>query len=221
MNYFANSDLSLPASTRHNGEMRRRSVPSLVIACLLFILLFSQPRRLFAQMGYKGQDLGRIGQWLALYHLQLYRLEIPNYASPYSVLLTSGRHGWRIVVFLRDGGVANVDWDSGFLPRTFQYASTDALVLVPQVGKNFGVTFSGCAIQDCTQNYSALLYLPWSRQFFEKTISSKSVTCSQALLDPRNAAALLAIDAALKRQQTAIPEYSPPACPGWTIMSHP
>ncbi len=69
-------------------------------------------------------------------------------------------------------------------------------------------------MQDCAKNYSALLYLPWSHQFFEKTISSKAVTCSQTLLDPQNAAALLAIDAVLRRQQAAIPEYSPPVCPG-------
>ena len=165
-------------------------------------------------MGYKGQDLGRIGQWLAFNELELYRMEIPSDASPYSVLLTSGRQGWRIVVFLRDGGVANMDWDSGFLPRTFQLASTDALVLVHKVGKNFGVTFTGCAIQECNKNYSALLYLPWSRQVFVKTVTSKSVACSQILLDPQNAAALQAIDAALRRQQVAVWGYTPPACPG-------
>jgi len=205
--------LFLLGSPRHNGDMQRRLVVSLGFACLL-ILLFAVPRQVSGQMGYKGQDLGRIGQWLTFYHLELYRMEVPSYASPYSVLLTSGRHGWRIVVFLRDGGVANEDWDSGFLPRTFQYASTDALVLVPKVENNFGVTFSGCSVQNCAKNYSALLYLPWSHQFFEKTVTSKAVACSQTLLDPQNMAALQAIDAALRRQQVAAPGYRPPACPG-------
>lgn len=165
-------------------------------------------------MGYKGQDLARIGQWLTFYQLELYRLEIPSYASPYSVLLTSGRKGWRVVVFLRDGGVVNEDWDSGFLKRPFQVASTDSLVLVPRVGKNFGVTFSGCKAHDCANVYGALLYLPWSHQYFEKDVSGTSVACSQTLLDPQNAAALQAIDVALQRQQALQPRYVPPACPG-------
>ena len=165
-------------------------------------------------MGYTGTDLQRMGQWLQFNQLDLYRLEIPNYASPYAAALTSGKHGWRIVVFLRDGGVTNVDWDSGFLKRPFQVASTDNFVLTPRVGSNFGITFSGCKDRACASVYGALLYLPWSHQFFEKDVSGKSVACSQTLLDLQNAKALQAIDAALQRQQAAVPGYAPPACPG-------
>ena len=63
------------------------------------------------------------------------RLEIPPYASPYAAALTSGKHGWRIVVFLRDGGMTNVNWDSGYLKRPFQAASSDNFVLTPGTGK--------------------------------------------------------------------------------------
>ncbi|MHB8301663.1 MAG: hypothetical protein ACYDC6_02315 [Acidobacteriaceae bacterium] len=194
--------------------MQRRRVLSLALACLAVVLLLVRPRPAMGQMGYRGQDLQRMGQWLAFYRLDLYRLEVPTYASPYAVALTSGKHGWRIVVFLRDGGEANVDWDSGTLPKVFQLASTDALVLVPKVGKNFGVTFTGCSIKDCAQNYGALLYLPWSHEFFFKQVTSKAVACSQTLLGPRNYVALKAIDAALKRQQVADPQYVAPPCPG-------
>ncbi len=167
-----------------------------------------------AQMGYTGADLARIGQWLQYNDLEMYRLEIPNYATPYAAALTSGKHGWRVVVFLRDGGVTNADWDSGFLKRPFQVASTDNFVLTPRVGKNFGITFSGCKLGACGSVYGALLYLPWSREMFEKDVAGSSVACSQTLLDPKNAAAVLALDAALRRQQRAVPRYAPPACPG-------
>ncbi len=166
-------------------------------------------------MGYTGADLERMGQWIQFNHLEIYRLEIPRYASPYAAALTSGKHGWRIVVFLRDGGVTNVDWDSGFLERPFQAANTDNFVLVPQVGNHFGIAFSGCKAQDCAQVYGALLYLPWSHERFEKKIAGTAVACSQSLLDPRNAAALHVLDAALKRQQSAIARYTPPVCPGY------
>ena len=169
-------------------------------------------------MGYSGKDMARIGQWLTFNQLELYRMEIPSYATPYSVLLTSGHHGWRIVVFLRDGGEVNEDWDSGALPKVFQVASTDALVLVPKVGKNFGVTFTGCSVKDCAQNYGAILYLPWSHEFFFKQVSDKGVTCSQTLLDPRNYVALKALDAALQRQESAEPRYAAPLCPGMGII---
>lgn len=169
-------------------------------------------------MGYKGKDMARIGQWLTFNELELYRMEIPSYAAPYSVLLTSGHEGWRIVIFLRDGGEVNEDWDSGALPKVFQLASTDSLVLVPKVGKNFGVTFTGCSIRDCSQNYGAVLYLPWSHEFFFKQVSSKGVMCSQTLLDPHNYVALKTLDAALKRQQSADPRYAAPFCPGMGLI---
>jgi hypothetical protein len=155
-----------------------------------------------------------MGQWLQFYHLDLYRLEIPPYASPYAAALTSGKHGWRIVVFLRDGGATNVAWDSGYLKRPFQAASSDSFVLTPGTGTNFGVTFSGCDARDCAGNYGALLYLPWSHQFFQKGVAGDSVACSQSLLDPANARALQMLDAALKRQQAAAPHYVAPPCPG-------
>lgn len=167
-----------------------------------------------AQMGYSGADLQRMGQWLQFNGLTIYRLEAPGFASPYAAVLASGRHGWRIIVFLRDGGQANVNWDSGFLKHPFEVASTDDFVLVPQVGTNFGITFSGCKAHDCTEVYGALLYLPWSRQYFEKDVSGKSVACSQSLLAPRNAAALHALDAALRRQKNGTAGYVPPVCPG-------
>lgn len=201
--------------------MQRLSRLSLILAGIAITLLFAQPRRVLAQMGYQGKDMARIGQWLTFNQLELYRMEIPSYAAPYSVLLTSGHHGWRIVVFLRDGGEVNEDWDSGALPKVFRVASTDALVLVPKVGKNFGVTFTGCSIKDCQQNYGAILYLPWSHEFFFKQVSSKSVTCSQTLLDPHNYIALKTLDAALQRQQATDPHYAAPLCPGMGIMKQP
>lgn len=186
------------------------------LAAVLFFAvagtLWLPPAR--AQMGYEGQDLERMGQWLQFNQLELYRLEIPLYAAPYAAALTSGKHGWRIVVFLRDGGVTNVDWDSGYLKRPFQVASTDNFVLIPQIEKNFGVTFSGCKRAACATNYGALLYLPWSHRLFEKSVAGSSVACSQSLVDPANAPALAALDAALRRQQAAIARYMPPRCPG-------
>ncbi len=129
--------------------MPRRFLRVLAFPCLLTAVLFIFSARGFAQMGYTGADLERMGQWIQFNHLEIYRLEIPSYASPYAAALTSGKHGWRIVVFLRDGGVTNVDWDSGFLERPFQAANTDNFVLVPQVGNHFGIAFSGCKAQDC------------------------------------------------------------------------
>ncbi|HET9088149.1 MAG TPA: hypothetical protein VFN53_11550 [Acidobacteriaceae bacterium] len=201
--------------------MQRRIVISLTSAILLLAPFFAQPRKAVAQMGYSGKDMGRIGQWLTFNQLELYRLEIPSYAAPYSVLLASGHHGWRIVVFLRDGGEVNEDWDSGSLPKVFQLASTDSLVLLPKVGKNFGVTFTGCSIKDCQENYGAILYLPWSHEFFFKEISEKGVTCSETLLDPHNYIALRTLDAALKRQESFIPQYVPPFCPGMGLVQPP
>lgn len=185
------------------------------------LALLAQPRPAMGQKGYNGQDMARIGQWLTFNQLELYRLEIPSYATPYSVLLTGGHRGWRVVVFLRDGGEVNEDWDSGTLPKTFQLASTDALVLVPKVGKDFGVTFTGCSIKDCAQNYGAILYLPWSHEFFFKQVTSKGVACSETLLDPRNYVALKTVDAALKRQQGPDPHYVAPFCPGMGIGGQP
>lgn len=194
--------------------MSRRSPLSLVFVCLCTVTLLVCMPKARGQMGYTGADLQRMGQWLQFNQLQLYRLEIPGYASPYAAALTSDKHGWRIVVFLRDGGVTNVDWDSGFLKRPFQVASTDNFVLTPQIGKNFSITFSGCKARDCASVYGALLYLPWSHQLFEKDVAGASVACSQRLLDPANAAVLHTIDAALQRQQAAVERYSPPVCPG-------
>ena len=105
------------------------------------------------------------------------------------------------MVFLRDGGVTNTDWDSGFLKRPFDAASTENFVLTPRVGTKFGVSFSGCDAQNCAGDYGAVLYLPWSHQFFQKEVSPRSVACSETLMDPQNAAALQTLDAALKRQQ--------------------
>lgn len=195
-------------------DMQHRTHLPLAIVCLLATALLAGAPQSLAQTGYTGADLQRMGQWLQFNQLELYRLEMPGYASPYAAALTSGKHGWRIVVFLRDGGVTNVDWDSGFLKRPFEVASTDNFVLTPQVGQNFGVTFSGCKAHDCANVYGALLYLPWSHQFFEKGVSGDAVACSQSLLDPRNAAALHALDTALKRQQSAIAHYIAPPCPG-------
>lgn len=200
--------------------MTRRSLVLLVVTALLTAVFLAPATPALCQKGYTGADLERMGQWLQFYQLDLYRLEIPGYASPYAAALTSGKHGWRIVVFLRDGGVTNVDWDSGFLKRPFQAASTDNFVLTPRVGTNFGVSFSGCDAQNCAGDYGALLYLPWSRQFFQKEVAAHSVACSQSLLDPRNAAALQALDAALTRQQASEPHYIPPPCPGIRTSAH-
>jgi hypothetical protein len=200
--------------------MSRRSLASLVVTTLLAAVCLAPATPALCQKGYTGADLERMGQWLQFYQLDLYRLEIPNYASPYAAALTSGKHGWRIVVFLRDGGVTNVDWDSGFLKRPFQAASTDNFVLIPRVGTNFGVSFSGYDAQNCASDYGALLYLPWSHQFFQKEVAAHSVACSQSLLDPRNAAALQALDAALTRQQAPEPHYAPPPCPGMRTSAH-
>ncbi len=194
--------------------MSRRSLFSLAFACVLTAVLLAPANPALGQTGYTGADLQRMGQWLQFYRLELYRLEIPPFASPYAAALTSGKHGWRIVVFLRDGGVTNVNWDSGYLKRPFQAASSDNFVLTPGVGANFGVSFSGCDARDCANNYGALLYLPWSHQFFQKGVAGRSVACSQALLDPVNAKAVQALDAALKRQQASDPHYVAPACPG-------
>jgi hypothetical protein len=182
------------------------------------LLATATPAR--CQMGYSGADLERMGQWLQFYRLDLYRLEIPNEESPYAAALTRGEHGWRIVVFLRDGGVTNVDWDSGFLKRPLQAAGPENFVVTPRVGSQFGVTFSGCDPQNCTSNYGAVLYLPWSHQFFQKDVGNHSVACSQSLLDPRNEAALTAIDVALRRQQSANPHYAAPPCPGGSAAGH-
>lgn len=192
--------------------MRRRSCSLGVLACLLAVwLATARPAR--GQNGYTGADLERMGRWLKFYELDLYRLEIPPFASPYAAALTSGKHGWRIVVFLRDGGVTNTDWDSGFLKRPFDAASTENFVLTPRVGTKFGVSFSGCDAQNCAGDYGAVLYLPWSHQFFQKEVSPRSVACSETLMDPQNAAALQTLDAALKRQQAANPHYIAPPCP--------
>ncbi|MHB1937900.1 MAG: hypothetical protein ACYCOR_15110 [Acidobacteriaceae bacterium] len=200
--------------------MSRRSLFSLASAWVLAAGLLASANTALGQMGYTGADLQRMGQWLQFYQLNLYRLEIPPYASPYAAALTSGKHGWRIVVFLRDGGVANVDWDSGFLKRPFQAASSDNFVLTPGAGTNFGVSFSGCDARDCANNYGALLYLPWSHRYFQKGVAGSSVACSQALLDPANAKALEMLDAALKRQQASDPHYIAPPCPGVLSSGH-
>ncbi len=200
--------------------MSRRSFISLGIAWLLTTGLLAPANPALCQNGYTGADLQRMGQWLQFYQLDLYRLEIPPFASPYAAALTSGKHGWRIVVFLRDGGVTNVSWDSGFLKRPFQAASADNFVLTPGVGSNFGVSFSGCDAGDCAGNYGALLYLPWSHQFFQKGVAGRSVACSQSLLGPANAKAVVALDAALKRQQSAVPHYVAPPCPGVSKAAH-
>jgi hypothetical protein len=194
--------------------MRRRfpRFPTVALFCVL-ALAAGAPRAL-GQMGYTGQDLQRIGQWLQFNGLELYRLEIPNYATPYAAALTSGKRGWRVVVFLRDGAVTNVDWDSGFLGRPFQVASTDAFTLLPHVGNSFGIAFSGCKFQDCQKVYAAMLYLPATRQLFQKEVAGKSVACSASLLDPESSAALRALDAALARQQRSEPGYIAPPCPG-------
>jgi hypothetical protein len=199
--------------------MSRRSTIALAAAWLLAALCLAPATPALCQTGYTGADLQRMGQWLQFYQLDLYRLEIPPYASPYAAALTSGKHGWRIVVFLRDGGVANVAWDSGYLKRPFQAASSDNFVLTPVMGNKFGVSFSGCDARDCTRNYGALLYLPWSHQFFQKGVAGRSVACSQALLDPANAKSVEMLDAALKRQQAAVPHYVAPPCPGATPPS--
>jgi hypothetical protein len=200
--------------------MSRRWIISMAAGWLLAAvgLAFATPA--LCQTGYTGADLQRMGQWLQFYQLDLYRLEIPPYASPYAAALTSGKHGWRIVVFLRDGGVTNVVWDSGFLKRPFQAASSDNFVLTPGTGTNFGVSFSGCDAKDCAGNYGALLYLPWSRQFFQKGVAGQSVACSQSLLDPANGKAMEMLDAALKRQQAAVPHYVAPLCPGISKTAH-
>lgn len=186
----------------------------LALLCVTIFSSAAMTPRVFAQTGYSGADLQRMGQWLQFNKLTLYRLEAPGYALPYAAALTSGRHGWRILVFLRDGGQANVNWDSGFLKRPFEVASTDNFTLVPQVSGNFGVVFSGCRAHNCADSYGALLYLPWSHQYFEKDVSGKSVACSEALLNPKNAAALHALDAALRRQKGGATGYVAPTCPG-------
>jgi hypothetical protein len=193
--------------------MSRRSLVSFALTWLLTAVFLAPATPALCQNGYTGADLERMGQWLKFYQLDLYRLEIPSYASPYAAALTSGEHGWRIVVFLRDGGVTNVDWDSGFLKRPFQAASTENFVLMSSPGAKFGVTFSGCDARNCAGNYGALLYLPWSHLFFQKEVAGRSVACSQSLMDPRNATALQTLDAALTRQQASNPHYVPPPCP--------
>lgn len=200
--------------------MPRRSIISLAAACLLAAVWLVPASSSWCQNGYTGADLQRMGQWLQFYHLDLYKLEIPPYALPYAAALTSGKHGWRIVVFLRDGGVTNVSWDSGYLKRPFQAASTDDFVVTPGTGTNFAVTFSGCDIKDCAGNYGALLYFPWSHQFFQKGVAGRSVACSQSLLDPANAKALQLLDDALKRQRAAVPHYVAPPCPGIPKTAH-
>lgn len=200
--------------------MSRPSCISFVALGLLAALCLAPATPALCQKGYTGADLQRMGQWLQFYQLDLYRLEIPGYASPYAAALTSGKHGWRIVVFLRDGGVTNVDWDSGFLKRPFQAANADNFLLVPHVGTSFGVSFSGCDAQNCAGSYGALLYLPWSHQFFQKQVAAHAVACSQSLLDPRNAASLQALDTALTRQQASQPHYVPPPCPGIRPPTH-
>jgi len=187
---------------------------SVAAAWLLAAVWLAPATPALCQNGYTGADLERMGQWLQFYHLNLYKLEIPPYVSPYAAALTSGKHGWRIVVFLRDGGVTNVDWDSGYLKRPFQAASTDNFLWMPGKGNNFGVTFSGCDAKDCAGDYGALLYLPWSRQFFQKGVEGHSVACSQLLLDSANAKALQMLDAALKRQHAGVAHYVAPPCPG-------
>jgi hypothetical protein len=209
---------SLPVQA--GGEMSRRSVISLAAAWLLAAVWLAPATGARCQNGYTGADLQRMGQWLQFYHLDLYKLEIPPYASPYAAALTSGKHGWRIVVFLRDGGVTNVDWDSGYLKRPFQAASSDNFVLVPGADTNFGVSFSGCDAKDCAGNYGALLYLPRSHQFFQKGVAGHSVACSESLVNPANAKALEMLDAALKRQQANVPKYAPPPCPGISKTKH-
>ncbi len=199
--------------------MSRRSIISLAAAWLLAAVWLAPATPSLCQTGYTGVDLQRMGQWLQFYHLDLYRLEMPPFASPYAAALTSGKHGWRIVVVLRDGGEANVTWDSGYLKRPFQAASSENFMLTPGTGTNFGVSFSGCDAKDCAGNYAALLYLPWSHQFFQKGVAAQSVACSQSLLDPANAKALQMLDAALKRQQAAVSHYVPPPCPGISATS--
>jgi hypothetical protein len=169
----------------------------------------------WAQMGYSGADLVRIGEWLRYHSMELYRLEIPNYATPYAAALTSDNHGWHIVVFLRDGGVTNEDWQSGRLPRVFEQASTDNFVLVPRVGDSFAVTFTGCRRAACSRDYGAILYLPWSHEVFFKTVAGPGAACSATLLDPQNAAVLRTLDAALARQQQSVPHYIAPPCPSF------
>jgi hypothetical protein len=200
--------------------MSRRSMISLAAAWLMAAVWLAPATPARCQTGYTGADLQRMGQWLQFYQLDLIRLEIPAYASPYAAALTSGKHGWRIVVFLRDGGVTNVSWDSGYLKRPFQAASSDDFVLTPGTGNNFGVSFSGCDAKDCAGNYGALMYLPWSRQFFQKGVAGHSVACSQALLDPSNAKAVEILDAALKRQQVDNPHFVAPSCPGISKTAH-
>ena len=200
--------------------MSRRSMISLAAAWLLAAVWLAPASSSLCQKGYTGVDLQRMGQWLQFYQLDLYKLEIPPDASPYAAALTSGKHGWRIVVFLRDGGVTNVTWDSGDLKRPFQAASTDDFVVSPGAGTDFGVSFSGCDTRDCAGNYGALLYLPRSHQYFQKGVAGHSVACSQSLLDPANAKALQMLDAALKRQQAEVPHYVAPPCPGIPKTTH-
>ena len=200
--------------------MSRRSLIALFAAWLLAAVCFTPATPARCQTGYTGADLQRMGQWLQFYQLDLYRLEIPPFASPYAAALTSGKHGWRIVVFLRDGGVTNVNWDSGFLKRPFQAASSDNFVLTPGTGTNFGISFSGCDAKDCAGNYGALVYLPGSHQLLQKGVSGRSVSCSQSLLDPANSKSLDLLDAALKRQQAAVPHYVAPHCPGIPSAKH-
>ena len=200
--------------------MSRRSMISLAAAWLLAAVWLAPASSSLCQKGYTGVDLQRMGQWLQFYQLDLYKLEIPPDASPYAAALTSGKHGWRIVVFLRDGGVTNVTWDSGDLKRPFQAASTDDFVVSPGAGTDFGVSFSGCDTRDCAGNYGALLYLPRSHQYFQKGVAGHSVACSQSLLDPVNAKALQMLDAALKRQQAEVPHYVAPPCPGIPNTTH-
>ncbi|MGA9958640.1 MAG: hypothetical protein WA430_07460 [Acidobacteriaceae bacterium] len=194
--------------------MSRRSTISLAAAWLLAAVWLAPASSSLCQKGYTGADLQRMGQWLQFYQLDVYKLEIPPDASPYAAALTSGKHGWRIVVFLRDGGVTNVIWDSGFLKRPFQAASTEDFVVTPGTGTDFSVSFSGCDTRDCGGNYGALLYLPRSHQYFQKGVAGHSVACSQSLLDPANAKALQVLNAALKRQQAIVPHYVAPPCPG-------
>ncbi|HZC44230.1 MAG TPA: hypothetical protein VE195_08650 [Acidobacteriaceae bacterium] len=200
--------------------MSPRSILAHAAGFLLAVVWLISATPALCQKGYTGADLERMGQWLQFYHLDLYRLEIPPYASPYAAALTSGKRGWRIVVFLRDGGVTNVNWDSGYLKRPFQAASSDNFVLTPGTGTNFGVSFSGCDASNCAGNYGALLYLPWSRQFFQKGVAGHSVACSQTLLDPANAKAVEMLDAALKRQQADVPHFVAPPCPGIPKTAH-
>lgn len=200
--------------------MSRRSMISLAAAWLLAAVWLAPASSSLCQKGYTGADLQRMGQWLQFYQLDLYKLEIPPDASPYAAALASGKHGWRIVVFLRDGGVTNVTWDSGYLKRPFQAASTDDFVVTPGAGTDFGVSFSGCDTRDCAGNYGALLYLPRSHQYFQKGVAGHSVACSQSLLDTANAKALQMLDAALKRQQADVPHYVAPPCPEIPKTTH-